>query len=107
MPCVAADVARVPYGAACAGTFKRLRAYDLDQGSVTPMHQEERPATLGPPRRVARFALIGPWLGTDSTTVRYGGAAIAVVVITLLRAALNPLLGTTTPLLPLIPAVLL
>jgi PAS domain S-box-containing protein len=71
------------------------------------MHQEERTAATGHSRRVARCAVIGPWLKTNSPVMRYGVAALAVLVTTLLRAALNPLLGTTTPLLPLLPAVLL
>ena len=71
------------------------------------MHQEERSAATGHLPQVARCALIGPWLKANSPIMRYGVAALAVLVTTLLRAALNSFLGTTTPLLPLLPAVLL
>jgi hypothetical protein len=58
-------------------------------------------------RAASTYRLVGPWLVQQPIWLRYGLAATIVLLATGLRSLLNPLLGTTAPLLPMALVVLI
>src|SRR5262245_6781667 len=71
------------------------------------MEQQRLADGRGELARWSRSWLIGPVIREDVPGLRYALAILIVLVVTSLRTALNPLLGTNAPLLPLIPAILI